>query len=456
MGNMKTPPQNIESEKIVIGSMLLNNDYVPELLMQLKQKYFYEKEHQDLFAIIKRLYETQKPIDVVSVYEAVKTSEIKISAITISKLTEYSYAVGNPFYHALIIAEKYILRELIIKAKEIEERAYNQSEDVFDLIQQSIIELEQVINIKNDAKEEKNLYEQMDDIFQQITDEREGKKQPSLKTTNHPSFNDSTGGIRGGNVIAISGNYKQGKTTFGTAIILDFAVTQKKKIGWFSLEISEYEMNLKFISMVTATRYGYLRDPANKNHYGEFRYRDESLKETITNASRKFYETNIYVNDCDLDIFRIITKLKLWRKKYGIEIACIDYIGLIENPGKNERRDLEIAELSRKLKNTARELDIPIFILSQENEEGKTADSKALLRDADFWFSTSNLLDKGLKVWKIEDNDGKYEVAVDNSYFEVKNKGNRHGPAGKKILYKYNENGTYNEVDYKRSNNLPI
>ena len=101
-------------------------------------------------------------------------------------------------------------------------------------------------------------------------------------------------------------------------------------------------------------------------------------------------------------------------------------------------------------KRTAKALDIPIIILSQENEDGKTADSKALLRDADFWFSTTNLADKGIKVWKIEDNEGKWEVPVDTSYFEVKNKGNRHGPAGTRILYRYNENGTYTEVDYRR------
>ena len=151
----------------------------------------------------------------------------------------------------------------------------------------------------------------------------------------------------------------------------------------------------------------------------------------------------------ELNIHRIINKLKLWKKKHDIDIAAIDYIGLIENDNQSERRDLEIAELSRKLKRTASALNIPIFVLSQENEEGKTADSKALLRDADFWFSSSNLAERGIKVWKIEDNDGRYEVPVDNSYFEVSNKANRHGLARMRILYRYNENGSFTEVDYK-------
>lgn len=455
---MKEAPQNIESEKIVIGTMILFNDSIPEILKFVKQKYFYDKTNQLVFSVIKKLYETNKPVDTVTIFESAKSADVNISPLELAKLTANIISDVNVLYHAYLISEKFILRELIAKATEISENAYDQKEDVFDLVRSSIIELEQIIDIKSEVKEERNLYDKLDDIFKQITDERTGILQPSIKTTNHPGFNEATGGIRGGNIIAISGNYKQGKTTFGTAVVMDLAVTQKKRVGWFSLEISEYEMDLKYISMITGTRYGYLRDPANKNHYGDFRYRDESFKQTTLEASRKLFNTKIFVSDSDHDIFRIVTKLKIWKKKFDIEIGAIDYIGLIESPGKNERRDLEIAELSRKLKNVARELDIPLFILSQENEEGKTADSKALLRDADFWFSTSNLSDKGIKTWKIEENDIKYEVPVDNSFFEVKNKGNRHGPAGKKILYQYHENGTYTEVDYKHleNNSMPI
>lgn len=448
---MRELPNNTESEKIVLGSMIENNEIIPDILNVVKAQFFFVKDYGQIFSLIKDLYEKNAAIDAVSIYEASKARKIKIKLPLLNEVLHYAKLLDKAVYHAFIITEKFVLRKLIKTSTEIMEYAYEQEEDVFDLINGSIADLETVLEVKEQAREEASLFNQLEEIFSNIRKEREGIIQPSLKTINHPTFNKATGGIRNGNIIAISGNYKQGKTTFGSALLMDFAVEQKKRIGWFSLEVSEYEMGLKFISMVTKTRYGYLRDPANKNHYGDFRYRDDSLTQTITEAMRKFNRTNIFVNDTDLDINRIINKLKLWKKKHNIEIAAIDYIGLIENKNKSERRDLEIAELSRKLKRTAKELNIPIFILSQENEDGKTADSKALLRDADFWFSTVNLSDKGKKVWKIEDKEGTYEVPVDTSHFEVKNKGNRHAPAGTRILYKYHENGSYTEVDYKHS-----
>jgi replicative DNA helicase len=450
--NKIIPPNNIESEKIVLGSMIADNEKIPDMLAIVKQKYFFNKDHEIIFGLIKRLYESNTPVDSVSLYEASKSHNLTVDAALLSDISCHSSILSNSKYHCCVITEKFMLRELIRKSTEINNYAYRQEEDVFDLISGSIADLERTLEIQDEIKEERNLNDKLEDIFSSINDEREGKIEPSLKTFAHPTFNRCTGGIRPGNIVAISGKYKQGKTTFVASLISDFAIQKKKKIGWFSLEVNEYEMDLKFISMNTNTRYGYLRDPANKTRDGNLRYGDESLSETAASAMRKFHDTKIFVNDTDLDISRIINKLKLWKKKHSIDIAVIDYIGLIENSGKSERRDLEIAELSRKLKRAAGTLGIPIFVLSQENEDGKTADSKALLRDADFWFSISNLADRGSTIWKIEDNEGRWEVPVDPSYFEVKNKGNRHGLAGTRILYHYNENGSFCEVDYKNHN----
>ena len=172
--------------------------------------------------------------------------------------------------------------------------AYDQKEDVFELINSSIADLESTLDVQNETKEERNLYDKLDEIFVLIREEREGNISPSIKTVNHPTFK----GIRPGNIIVLSGKYKSGKTTFGASIISDLAIKQKLKVGWFSLKVSEYEMDLKFISMNTSTRYGYLRDPRNKNRYGDYRYKEDSFQNAIVKAVRKFNGTQIYVNDC--------------------------------------------------------------------------------------------------------------------------------------------------------------
>ena len=160
------------------------------------------------------------------------------------------------------------------------------------------------------------------------------------------------------------------------------------------------------------------------------------------------------IDDRTIDLFKIKNKIKLWKKKHRIDIVAIDYMGLMRTTRKYERKDLELDDISLTLKQTAKEMDIPLIILTQENKDGESANSKGPLRDADFWFSISNLADKGIKVWKIEDEGMTYEVAVNPSIFEVRLKANRHGRAGAKMLYEYMPDGTYVEIDYKHEQSI--
>lgn len=447
---IKELPNNIESELLVLGSIILDNSFIPDVSLVLKSKYFFSDVNQSIYSVIIKMHESSMPIDTVSLYEQIQSLKLNVDVQYLAKLTKDTTYLANVIYHSYIIIEKFLLRELIKKSEKIRELAYNQENDVFEMIEDSVAELESVLSVREEAKEEKNLYDKLDEIFNVIKEERDGNLEPSIKFTNHPSFNRATGGIRNGNVILITGKYKQGKTTVATSLFDDLAINGKKMIGgWFSLEVSEFEMDIKHISQITGTRYGYLRNPADKTLDGHFRFSEDMLRDTILEAKRKLFNSGIYTSDETADLLKIRNKLKLWIKKFGLQFAVIDYLGLLESEGKYERKDLQISETSKKIKRIARELNIPIFILEQENEDGKTSNSKGPIRDADYWFSITNLKDAGKNSFKIREDGIDYDYPIDNSHFEVKLKASRHSPAGVRILYKYLEDGRFVEVDYK-------
>ena len=161
-------------------------------------------------------------------------------------------------------------------------------------------------------------------------------------------------------------------------------------------------------------------------------------------AEKIFPSTKIMITDCVTYDSEIIAKIKYWVNKHKLKIVCIDYLQLVETTNKYERRDLEIAYLSRRFKNLARQLGIIIFIIVQENERGESADSKAPLRDSDFWFSVTHPIDEGKNTVKIDSEN----IPVDQSHFQIRFKASRHSPNGGSFLAKFYENGEFKEYYY--------
>lgn len=206
-----------------------------------------------------------------------------------------------------------------------------------------------------------------------------------------------TNGIRKNDLVVIYGEDKQGKTSLSTQIALDFAIYNKIPTGIFSYEMSKEIMYLKALSMRTGTEYRKLRSPKESG------LTPTEFKEFINNAENKFKDTKIYVSDEPLDKNRLKAKMKLWKRKFGIALYIIDYIGLIPINDKFERRDLAIADLSRFFKVLTKELDAPIMVLSQANDEGRTAESRALLRDCDFALMIQKPVECGIMSVKRSD-----------------------------------------------------
>lgn len=289
--------------------------------------------------------------------------------------------------------------------------------------------------------QEKNFSEGLPDYLGNLEKEITGNGD-SLTSQKFPSLNNLTGGLNEGNVLTISGAWKQGKTTFGLELILDFALTQNVPIGIFSLEMNQKELYDKILSSKLKISYEHLRNPKKLTT-------DE--KQRLIEATQKFNSSNIFICAKNLNEIKIKTKTKEWIKKKGVKCILIDYIGLIETSKKFNIREQEVAYLSKFIKNLASELSISVILLAQLNREGEKnpkssnlAESISIARDSDFVFTIFKPFELGVKELRI--NNG--SLSLNENHFMVRLSNSRHSKQGKEFLLEMNK-GELVEVETK-------
>lgn len=447
--NIKLPSAP-EVEAQILGAIIIDNNAALKAFQILRSKHFYNIAHGIIYEVMATLFENDTPIDTLTIYNVLKKinklDEVG-GAVYISKLQSTSISSANVGEHCKIVLEKWMYRRMITICHNVAAKAQEQQEDAFELASRAVADIEDVINIL-DKKEEVNFYDRLPDILGSIEAERKAEIETTVKCTMFPSFNNATGGLKGGNLLVISGKYKAGKTRMGFSLLSDYAVNKKIPVGMIGFEMVNDEYDKILLSMLTGTRYSYLRDPANKAKDGHYRFTDESFVIMKSTAERLFEGTRIFISDSVIYDVELIAKIRYWNHKHGVKIFCVDYLQLIQTSQRYERRDMEISYLSRTLKNIARQLNIIIIAIVQENEKGESAESKGPLRDSDFWFSVTHPIDEGKQTIKIADE----EIKVDQSIFKILFKASRHSPNGGVFLTKFFESGEYKEYDHKKYN----
>lgn len=439
-------PNNTESEKKVLSAVLGDNTAFDAIYRIIKPEQFFDQTNGEIFGAMTDMYDAQIPVDYVSIFEYSRKQKININASYLAELSGDVVSEEIAEYHAKIIYEKWLMRQTIQKSKDIINRAAN-NEDPFDLISDAIQNLENVNDSLEVIKTERNIGDELQAIFDSIREERETSSGLGWKTENFETFNKVTGGLQRGEMLVISGADKAGKTTFALSLLIDFVVNQDVAAAAFTLEMPFDQYSRKIISLATNTRYGYLRSPAERNNHGQYHFSEDYLIECVARSIRKFSEQKFFIIDEVIDDIGIKSKMKYLKRKHGIELFMVDYIGLVECKSKKERRDLEIAQVSRMLKQIAMELKVAVIVISQENDEGSTAESKALRRDCDFWFSISHPIDKGREQIKFEGNN----YPIDHAHHVVTFKRSRHSPQGGIFFTYYFKGGEFKEIDIRYS-----
>ena len=362
-------PQAVEIERVVLGALMVDSDAFSVVSELLKPETFYEPRHQKIYEAIRNMNMDERPVDIMTLNDELsKMGEIdKVGGV--DYLMEISSQVASAAHvesHARILAEKYMQRQLIHFAGDIETKAYDSSVDVDELMQQAEGSLFQISqnNMKQDFTQVAPVVKNAVEILQRAASNKGGL---TGIPTGYVGMDEITSGWQASDLVIIAGRPAMGKTSFALSIAKNVAVDYGVPIGFFSLEMNNVQLVNRLISNVCEVS-------GRKILNGQL---DPSDWERLDKRIGRLTDAPIYVDDTPgLSVFELRTKARRLVREKGVKIIMIDYLQLMNANGmKFGSRQEEVSTISRSLKGLAKELNIPVLALSQlsrnvENREG--------------------------------------------------------------------------------------
>ena len=355
----KIPPQAIELEEAVLGAMLIDKKGVDEVIDILQPEAFYKTSHQYIFNSIYKLFHDSQPIDLLTVSSALK-KESKLEVVGgefyLVQLSQKVASSAHIEFHARIILQKYIQRSLIRISNEIIETAYNESTDVFDLLDEAESKLYDVTqrNIKRSSETAQNLVLEAKKRIEDISK----SKGLSGVSTGYEKLDKLTSGWQPSDLIIIAARPGMGKTALTLSMARNIAVTKDIPVAFFSLEMSSVQLITRLISAETGLSSEKLRTGKLADHEWQ------QLNIKVTDLEK----APLFIDDTpSLSIFDLRAKARRLASQYAIKLIIVDYLQLMTagTRSKTGNREQEISTISRNLKALAKELDIPVIALSQ-------------------------------------------------------------------------------------------
>ncbi len=352
-------PQDITAEKSLLGAVIIAENIFPEIITIVRAKDFYDKNHQIIFEAMMSLYDQHRPIDLLTLTSELKSSK-KIKEIGGAQyLAELSNFVSTPSHakaYAEIIAKASVRRRLIHAGNEIANKAYEDSENVDELVGVAEKELFEVSDkiVKSDYVA---MDELLADAFDRIEELHKNKGALRGLKTGFRDIDKKTAGFQKGDLIIVGARPAMGKTTFAQNLAYNIASINKKGVLFFSMEMAANEIVDRMISDVSGVdnwkmRTGNLSD-------------DEFAR--IGDAMGEMDEIPIYIDDTSsMNIMELRNKARRAMHDHDIGIVIVDYLQLIQGSDRYKgNRVQEVTEISRGLKILARELEIPVVALAQ-------------------------------------------------------------------------------------------
>ena len=373
----RIPPQATDLEEVVLGALMLEKEAVNEVIDILSPEAFYLDKHQKIFAAIKALFGKSEPIDILTVTNELKQRgelEMVGGAYYISKLTNRVVSAANIEYHARIIMQKHIQRQLILLSSDMIHKAFEDTSDVFDLLDEAESNLFHI--------SENNLrrsYDSMQDLVSRAIKEIQNAKNADNKLRGVPSgytdLDEITQGWQKSDLIILAARPSMGKTAFALNLARNAAVNFHRPVAFFSLEMSSVQLVTRLISTETSLT----ADKLRKGDLAEYEWQQLNTKVTpLTDAP-------IFIDDTpQLSVFELRAKCRRLKQQHDIQMVFVDYLQLMTAKGdKGLNREQEISTISRSLKSLAKELEIPVLALSQlsRSVEQRPGSKKPILSD---------------------------------------------------------------------------
>ena len=354
-------PQALEVEKAVLGALMIDKDAYAIVCEILYPESFYEPRNQMIYAAIRDLSIEEKPVDILTVAERLaKNGQLEEVGGPgyVADLSSRVASSANIEYHANIIAQKFLARQLISFASVIETKAFDETNDIDELMQEtenSLFELSQR-NMKKDYTQINPVISQAIQSIQAAAANKDGLTGVG---TGYHKLDDITSGWQASDLVIIAGRPAMGKTSFALSLAKNIAADYRVPLAFFSLEMSNVQLVNRLISNACEIE-------GSKILNGQLSPDEwDRLDKRVNNL----LDAPLYVDDTPgLSVFELRTKARRLVREHGVKIIMIDYLQLMNASGMSyNSRQEEVSTISRSLKQLAKELNIPIIALSQLN-----------------------------------------------------------------------------------------
>ncbi len=371
----KLPPQALDLEEAVLGALMLEKNALTAVVEFLRPEHFYSDQHKEIYTAIVDLFKSSEPVDMRTVVARLrKTGKLEVigNASYIVELTSKVSSAANIEYHARLIIELAIKRDLIQIASQIHHDAYEDTSDVFELLDKT----EQSVFKISDSNLRKN-YDKMKDLMFQAFKELQEKKNHKDGLTGIPSgfsrLDRVTSGWQRSDLVIIAARPGMGKTAFIVSALRNASVDFNHPVAIFSLEMASLQLVNRLISAEAELE----SEKIKKGNLAEFEWQQ------LVHKTNRLSSAPIFIDDTPgLSILELRAKCRRLKAEHNIQMIVIDYLQLMKGEAGGNREQ-EIASISRALKGVAKELNVPVIALSQLSRgvETRGGDKRPQLSD---------------------------------------------------------------------------
>ncbi|MBO5444419.1 MAG: replicative DNA helicase [Muribaculaceae bacterium] len=366
----KLPPRDTDLEEAVLGALMIEKDAYMNVCDILTPESFYDPANQKIYEAVSQLGLSQRPIDMLTVVEQLRANgslEEVGGPLKITQLTSNIYSAANVEYHAKIVAQKYLARRLISYATNIETKAFDEGNDIDDLLQEAEALLFDIS--QNQIKREVT---QIDPVINQAIEQIQNAANSSSGLsglqTGYTDLDRMTSGWQNSDLIIIAARPAMGKTAFVLSMAKEMTVTYSIPVAIFTLEMANVQLVKRLLSNVASLEGEKIKSGQLSNEEWD----------RLNACLKNIYSAPLYLDETPgLSITELRTKARRLVREHGVKMIMIDYLQLMNAGGlKLGSREQEVSTISRSLKALAKELNIPIIALSQLNRSTETREDK--------------------------------------------------------------------------------
>ncbi len=437
--DLKIPPHSLEAEKALLGSIMMRGDAMHDIADIVSEQSFYSNQHRMIWSTLFDLHSKATPIDVLSISTRLKEKDMLEQIGGMTYLTELINTVpssSNADHYAEIVEKKHIMRELLRAAENITTLGYDEEADIHDILEKAEKSLYSVTN-KSGSHKYVALKDTLQEAWERLDHLHKTKDELRGVHTGFPDLDNKLSGLQKSDLIILAARPSMGKTSLALDIARKAAVTHKVPVAIFSLEMSSQQLVDRMLAAESQVDSWKIRTGHNLSVTDDFK--------AIGDAISRLSDAPIYIDDqAGNNILKMRAVARRLKNEKGLGLIVVDYLQLML-PTHNRFSDnmvQQVTEISRSLKNLARELDVPVLALSQLSRAVEQRGGKPRLSDLRDSGSIEQDADVVMFIHRESDQDagGRKEEA------EIMIEKHRNGPTGVVKLH----------FDSKKTSFLPI